>query len=61
MPVKMEIKEALGNIIAGEILVMTELMSLHTSLNVGGNAAPSMLIKSEDQLVDVVRRLRKRK
>jgi len=57
---KNEIKEALGNIIAGEILY-DEPMSRHTSLNVGGNAGALVLIKSEDQLVDVVRKLREKK
>jgi UDP-N-acetylmuramate dehydrogenase len=57
---KNEIKEALGNIIAGKILY-DEPMSRHTSLNVGGNAGALVLIKSEDQLVDIVRRLREKK
>jgi UDP-N-acetylmuramate dehydrogenase len=57
---KNEIKEALRNIIAGKILY-DEPMSRHTSLNVGGNADALVLIKSEDQLVEVVRRLRENK
>ena len=57
---KNEIKEALRNVISGKILY-DESMSRHTSLNVGGNAGALVLIKSEDQLVDVVRRLRKNK
>jgi len=57
---KDEIKEALRNVIAGKILY-DEPMSLHTSLNVGGNADALVWIKSEDQLVGVVRRLREKK
>ena len=57
---KNEIKEALRNVIAGKILY-DEPMSRHTSLNVGGNADALVLIKSEDQLVEVVRRLREKK
>jgi UDP-N-acetylmuramate dehydrogenase len=57
---KNEIKEALRNVIAGKILY-DEPMSRHTSLNVGGNAGALVLIKSEDQLVEVVRRLREKK
>ena len=60
MAVKNEIKEALGSIITGEILY-DEPMSRHTSLNVGGNADALVLIKSEEQLVGVVRRLREKK
>jgi UDP-N-acetylmuramate dehydrogenase len=60
MAVKNEIKEALGSIIAGKILY-DEPMSRHTSLNVGGNADALVLIKSEEQLVGVVRRLREKK
>jgi UDP-N-acetylmuramate dehydrogenase len=60
MAVKNEIKEALGSIIAGKILY-DEPMSRHTSLNVGGNAGALVLIKSEDQLVGVVRKLREKK
>ena len=55
-----EIKEALRNVITGKILY-DEPMSRHTSLNVGGNADALVLIKSEDQLVVVVRRLREKK
>jgi UDP-N-acetylmuramate dehydrogenase len=57
---KNEIKEALRNVIAGKILY-DEPMSRHTSLNVGGNAGALVLIKSEDQLVEVVRILREKK
>jgi UDP-N-acetylmuramate dehydrogenase len=57
---KNEIKEALRDIIAGKILY-DEPMSRHTSLNVGGNADALVLIKSEDQLTGVVRRLREKK
>ena len=60
MAVKNEIKEALGSIIAGKILY-DEPMSRHTSFNVGGNAGALVLIKSEDQLVGVVRKLREKK
>jgi UDP-N-acetylmuramate dehydrogenase len=60
MAVKNEIKEALRDIIAGKILY-DEPMSRHTSLNVGGNVDALVLIKSEDQLVGVVRRLREKK
>ncbi|MCK7469109.1 MAG: hypothetical protein MZU91_13950 [Desulfosudis oleivorans] len=57
---KNEIKEALRNVIAGKILY-DEPMSRHTSLHVGGNAGALVLIESEDQLVEVVRRLREKK
>lgn len=57
---KNEIKEALRNVIAGKILY-DEPMSLHTSLNVGGNVGALVLIKSEDQLVEVARILREKK
>jgi UDP-N-acetylmuramate dehydrogenase len=57
---KNEIKEALGNVIAGKILY-DEPMSRHTSLNVGGNTDALVLIKNEDQLTGVVRRLREKK
>ena len=57
---KNEIKEALGDIIAGKILY-DEPMSRHTSLNVGGNADALVFIKNEDQLVEVVRKLREKK
>ena len=57
---KNEIKEALRDIIAGKILY-DEPMSRHTSLNVGGNADALVLIKNEDQLAVVVRRLREKK
>jgi UDP-N-acetylmuramate dehydrogenase len=57
---KNEIKEALRDIIAGKILY-DEPMSRHTSLNVGGNADALVLIKSEDQLAGIVKRLREKK
>ena len=57
---KNEIKEALGDIIAGKILY-DEPMSRHTSLNVGGNADALVFIKNEDQLIEVVRKLREKK
>jgi len=57
---KNEIKEALRNVIAEKILY-DEPMSRHTSLNVGGHAGALVFIKSEDQLVEVVRRLRENK
>ena len=57
---KNEIKEALRNVIAGKILY-DEPMSRHTSLNVGGRACALVFIKSEDQLVEVIRRLRENK
>jgi UDP-N-acetylmuramate dehydrogenase len=55
-----KIKEALRNVNAGKILY-DEPMSHHTSLNVGGNADALVLIKSEDQIVGVLRRLREKK
>ena len=57
---KNEIKEALGDIIAGKILY-DEPMSRHTSLNVGGNVDALVFIKNEDQLAEVVRKLREKK
>lgn len=57
---KNEIKEALLNIIAEKILY-DEPMSHHASLNVGGNAGALVFIKSEDQLIEVVKRLREKK
>ena len=57
---KNEIKEALRNVIARKILY-DEPMSRHTSLNVGGNAGALVLIKSEDQLIEVIRRLREKR
>ena len=54
MAVRNEIKEVLGNIIAGKILY-DEPMSLHTSLAVGGNADALVFIENEDQLAQVVR------
>jgi UDP-N-acetylmuramate dehydrogenase len=55
-----EIKEILGDIAVGQILY-DEPMSLHTSLNVGGNADALVFIENEDQLVKVIRRLRAKK
>jgi UDP-N-acetylmuramate dehydrogenase len=58
--VKNDIKEALRDVIVGKILY-DEPMSRHTSLHVGGNAGALVLINGEDQLVEVVRRLREKK
>ncbi|MCX5849968.1 MAG: UDP-N-acetylmuramate dehydrogenase [Deltaproteobacteria bacterium] len=60
MAVKNKIKEALGNIIAEKILY-DEPMSRHTSLNVGGNADALVFVENEDQLIEVIRRLREKK
>jgi UDP-N-acetylmuramate dehydrogenase len=60
MPVKNEIKEALGNIVVQKILY-DEPMSRHTSLNVGGKADALVLTANEDQLIEVIRRLREKK
>jgi UDP-N-acetylmuramate dehydrogenase len=57
---KNKIKEALGGINAGKVLY-DEPMSRHTSLNVGGKAGALVLIKSEGQLVEVVKRFREKK
>jgi len=54
-----EIKEALGNIIAGKILY-DEQMSRHTSLNVGGKADALVFVENEGQIVQVVRRLKEK-
>jgi UDP-N-acetylmuramate dehydrogenase len=57
---KNEIKEALADVTAGEILY-DEPMSRHTSLAVGGKADALVFIKSEDQLIGVVKKLRENK
>jgi UDP-N-acetylmuramate dehydrogenase len=57
---KNEIKEVLGDIVAGQILY-DEPMSLHTSLVVGGKADALVLIENEDQLVRIVRILGKKR
>jgi UDP-N-acetylmuramate dehydrogenase len=57
---KSEMQEALRDAIAGKILY-DEPMSRHTSLHVGGNAGALVLVESEYQLVEVVRRLREKK
>jgi UDP-N-acetylmuramate dehydrogenase len=59
MAARNEIKEVLGDIFAGKILY-DEPMSLHTSLAVGGNADALVLIANEDQLAQVVKRLKER-
>jgi UDP-N-acetylmuramate dehydrogenase len=56
---KNEIKEVLGGIIKGKILY-DEPMSLHTSLAVGGKADALVFIENENQLVQIVRRLREK-
>ncbi|MGP8153029.1 MAG: UDP-N-acetylmuramate dehydrogenase [Smithella sp.] len=56
---KNEIKEVLGSIIKGKILY-DEPMSLHTSLAVGGNADALVYIENEDQLAQVIKRLREK-
>lgn len=56
---KNDIQEALHHI-AGEILY-DEPMSRHTSMNVGGVADALVLIENENQLMEVVQRLRERK
>jgi hypothetical protein len=57
---KNEIKEALGDIIAGKILY-DEPMSRHTSLNVGGNADALVFIKIKINLLRLSGNLEKRK
>jgi UDP-N-acetylmuramate dehydrogenase len=60
MASKNEIKKTLENVIAGKILY-DEPMSHHTSLAVGGKAGALVFIKSEDQLIAVVKRLKEKK
>jgi UDP-N-acetylenolpyruvoylglucosamine reductase len=55
-----EIKEALGDIVAGKILY-DEPMSRYASLCVGGNAAALVFVESEEELISIVQRLRERK
>ena len=57
---KSEITDALAGIAIGKIL-HDEPMSRHTSLCVGGNAGALVFVESENQLIDIVRRLRKRR
>lgn len=57
---KNEIKKALSDIVAGKILY-DEPMSQHTSLAVGGNADALVFIKSEDQLLEVIKKLKEKK
>ncbi|KUG22906.1 udp-n-acetylenolpyruvoylglucosamine reductase [hydrocarbon metagenome] len=54
---KNEIKKVLSDIIAGKILY-DEPMSQHASLAVGGNADALVFIKSEDQLLEVIKKLK---
>jgi len=56
---KNEIKKALSDVVAGEILY-DEPMSQHTSLAVGGNADALVLIKSENQLVEIIKKLKEK-
>ena len=55
-----DIQDALKDIHAGKVLY-DEPMSRHTSLNVGGHADALVFIENENQLVEVVRRLREKK
>jgi UDP-N-acetylmuramate dehydrogenase len=57
---KNEIKKALDNLIAGKILY-DEPMSHHTSLAVGGKADALVFIKSEEQLLEAVKKLKEKK
>lgn len=57
---KNEIKKALSDIAAGKILY-DEPMSQHASLAVGGNADALVFIKSEDQLLEITKKLREKK
>lgn len=57
---KNEIKKVLSDIVAGKILY-DEPMSQHASLAVGGNADALVLIKSEDHLLEVIKKLKERK
>ena len=57
---KNEIKKALSDIAAGKILY-DEPMSQHASLAVGGNADALVFIKSEDQLLEIIKKLREKK
>lgn len=54
-----EIKEALGDIHPGKILY-DEPMTRHTSLQVGGIADAVVVTENEDQLINIVRRLKER-
>ena len=57
---KNEIKEALGDVIAGKILY-DEPISRYASLCVGGNAGALVFVESEEELIKIVRRLKERK
>jgi len=54
---RQDIQDALKDIHAGKV-VYDEPMSRHTSLNVGGNADALVLIENENQLVEVIQRLK---
>jgi UDP-N-acetylmuramate dehydrogenase len=57
---KNEIKKVLSDIVAGKILY-DEPMSQHASLAVGGNADALVFIKSENQLLEVIKKLKENK
>ena len=57
---KNEIKEILSTVKVGKILY-DEPMLLHTSLGVGGKADALVFIENDDQLAQVVRRLKEKK
>jgi UDP-N-acetylmuramate dehydrogenase len=57
---KSEIQEALGDIGFGKILY-DEPISSYASLCVGGNAGALVFVESEEELIQIVRRLRERK
>ena len=57
---KNEIREALGDIAIGKILY-DEPMSRHASLCVGGNAGALVFVKSEKELIQIMRRIKERK
>ena len=57
---KNEIKKTLSDVAAGKILY-DEPMSNHTSLAVGGKADALVFIKNEDQLLEVVKKLKEKK
>ena len=57
---KNEIKKTLSDVVAGKILY-DEPLSNHTSLVVGGKADALVFIKNEDQLLEVVRKLKEKK
>ncbi len=55
-----KIQDALGDIAVGEILY-DESMSRYASLLVGGNADALVFIENENQLIQIVRRLKEKK